>query len=137
MKTNIKNIASFIATAIWADGHYDEAEKITVNEIADALDLDEKEFNAVVDTEIKNIENLDEDKLNAYLEAAAEGVDDEEVGEIFECALQIVLSDGVMGYSEAENLLAMADALGLEHAMAMMLIADMVKTESDLEISFE
>ena len=35
MKTDIKHLAAFAAVAIWADGEYDEAEKIALEEIAD------------------------------------------------------------------------------------------------------
>ena len=40
MKTDIKHIAALVATAIWADGEYDEAEKIAVEEIAEAFELE-------------------------------------------------------------------------------------------------
>ena len=40
MKTEMKHIAAIAATAIWADGEYDEAEKIAVEEIAEAFELD-------------------------------------------------------------------------------------------------
>jgi tellurite resistance protein len=39
MKTNIKNLAAFLATSIWADGEYDEAEKIALSEIAETFEL--------------------------------------------------------------------------------------------------
>ena len=39
MNTEIKHIAALVATAIWADGEYDAAEKIVVAEIAMRLNL--------------------------------------------------------------------------------------------------
>ena len=53
MKTRIEDIATIIAAAIWADNVYDEAEKITVEEIADALDLNEAAFKKAVDAQVK------------------------------------------------------------------------------------
>ena len=38
MNTEIKNMAAVIATTIWADGVYDEAEKVSVEEIAEAFE---------------------------------------------------------------------------------------------------
>ena len=48
MKTSLENIAAIIAAAIWADGVYDPAEEITVEEIAEALELDEAKFKEAV-----------------------------------------------------------------------------------------
>ena len=39
MKTSIDTIAAFTAASIWADGVYDEAEKIAVEEVAESLEL--------------------------------------------------------------------------------------------------
>ena len=58
MNTNISNIASIVAATIWADGEYDEAEKITVSEIADALEINENEFVAAVNTAIETVKKL-------------------------------------------------------------------------------
>ena len=44
MKTDIKHIAAIVATAIWADGEYDDAEKVVIEEIAEALELDPVSF---------------------------------------------------------------------------------------------
>ena len=49
MNTDIKHIAALVATTIWADGEYDAAEKIVVEEIADAFELNAEEFAAAVE----------------------------------------------------------------------------------------
>lgn len=135
MKTSIKNIAVFVATAIWADEVYDEAEKIAVSEIAEALELEG--FDAAVETEIANVKDMDGQAVADYLEKAGEGVDDEEIAHIFEAVLQVMFCDGVFAYSEANNLLSIADALGLEHEYALLMVADMIKEQSEIEIIFE
>ena len=137
MNTKLSNIASIVAATIWADGEYDEAEKIAVSEIADALEIDEKEFSALVDAEVATIKTLDEEKIGDYIVNAAGEIDDEEVAIVYEAVLQIALSDGVLGAEEVSTLLAIADALGLDTETAVLLLADMVKTEPDLEIDFE
>lgn len=135
MKTNNKNIAAFVAAAIWADEVYDEAEKIAVEEIAEALELEN--FAADVETEIAKVEKMDGQVVADYLVEAGEGVDDEEVAFVFESVLQIVLCDGVLAYSEARNLLTVADALGLEHEYALLMVAGMVKEGNEIEAKFE
>ncbi len=137
MKTNIQNIAAIISTAIWADGTYDPAEKVTVEEIAEALELDLDAFKAEVEKQIQKVEALSEEEANAFLLDAAQGVDDDEIGIVFEAAMQMLLCDGVLSRDEVTNLLAIADALGIAAEDAVLLLADMVKEEPELEIDFE
>lgn len=137
MKTNITKIASVLASIIWADGEYDEDEKVAVSEIADAFELDEDEFSAAIDTEINAIVKLDEEAATEYLINAADEVAADEVELIYEAAMQLAISDNELTEGEVAILLAIADAMGLEQETAVLLLADMVKTEPDLEISFE
>ena len=137
MKTEMNKVAAFIATAIWADGEYDEAEKETVSEIADALGFDEKEFSAAIDKSIEEIKPMDEEAVNNYLIKNAVDVDEEDACIIFEAALEMVLVDGVLGPDEVSNLLAMADAVGIETEQAVLMLADMVKEEPDLVVELK
>lgn len=135
MKTNIENIATIIAAAIWADGEYDEAEKVTVEEIADALELDLSAFKSAIDKQIKALDKMSANQTNAALQDAADAVDDEEIGIVFEAALQMFLADSELSRSEVSNMLVIADALGIEHEDAILMLADLVKEESDLSIN--
>ena len=136
MKTRIEDIATIIAAAIWADNVYDEAEKITVEEIADALDLNEAAFKKAVDAQVKALSKMSDNHANAALMDAAEAVDDDEIGIVYEAAMQMLLADGELSASEVSNLLVMANALGIEEEMAILLLADMVKTEPEMNIKF-
>lgn len=136
MKTDLLKIAQVIASAIWADGEYDEAEKLAVNEIADALELDAAQFNEAVNSEIESIKNLTEEELSQYILDAAEGVDEEELELVFEAVLQMIISDNVLSTSEISIALAIADALSIEQEVAVLLLADLVKSEPELEIEF-
>lgn len=135
MKTRIEDIATIIAAAIWADNVYDEAEKITVEEIADALDLNEAAFKKAVDAQVKALSKMSDNHANAALMDAAEAVDDDEIGIVYEAAMQMLLADGELSASEVSNLLVVANALGIEEEMAILLLADMVKSEPELEIN--
>ena len=137
MKTSIENIAAIVAAAIWADGVYDPAEEITVEEIAEALELDEKAFKAAVDKHVKALEKMSDNQANAALKDAAEAVDDEEIGIVFEAAMQMLLADSELSRAEVSNLLVIAEALGIEDEDAILMLADMVKTELDLTINLE
>lgn len=137
MKTRIEDIATIIAAAIWADNVYDEAEKITVEEIADALDLNEAAFKKAVDAQVKALSKMSDNHANAALMDAAEAVDDDEIGIVYEAAMQMLLADGELSASEVSNLLVVANALGIEEEMAILLMADMVKSEPELEINLK
>jgi tellurite resistance protein len=136
MKTNIKNLATILATTIWADGEYDEAEKISVEEIAEAFELDVNELLAAVNAEVEAISALDEDKVNEVLLQKAAEVDEEEAELVLQAVLQIATVDGVLCEEEVDNILSIASALGVNEARAVLMLADLVKDEPELEIAF-
>lgn len=136
MKTDIKHLAAYVATAIWADGVYDEAEKITVEEIAEAFELDAAALASEVEAALAEIENKSEEEIDDYLRAHSIEVEDEEAEMIYLAALQIVLVDGVLGADEVSNLLSIASTLGLDDEVAILHLVDMVKEEPELEIEF-
>lgn len=136
MKTNIKNLATILATTIWADGEYDEAEKISVEEIAEAFELDVNELLATVNAEVEAISALDEEKVNEVLLQKAAEVDEEEAELVLQAVLQIATVDGVLCEEEVDNILSIASALGVNEARAVLMLADLVKDEPELEIVF-
>ena len=137
MKTNIKNLAAFLATAIWADGEYDEAEKVALSEIAEALEVNEEELVAETEAAQAELDKMDEEEVFQYLiNNGAEVDDDDEAAQVYMAAMQIVTVDGVLGVEEVDNLLSIASALGLDDSYAMLLLIDLVKEEPELELQF-
>lgn len=136
MKTDIKNLAAFLATSIWADGEYDEAEKIAISEIAEAMELNKDELLAETETAIAEVEQMNEEKINEYLIEKGAEVDEDEAALVYMAAMQIITTDGVLGVEEVENLLSIATALGIEESYAMLLLIDLVKEEPELKLLF-
>ena len=136
MKTDIKHLAAYAATAIWADGEYDEAEKIALEEIAEAFEIDSALLIKEVESALEEIKDKSEEEVDEYLRAHSVEVDDEEAEFIYMAALQIVLVDGVLGREEVNNLLSIASTLGMDDEMAVLLLADMIKEEPELTIEF-
>ena len=134
MNTEIKHIAALVATAIWADGEYDAAEKIVVAEIADAFELNADEFAAAVEAELAVVEPMNEDEVNAYILEHSAEVDDDEAEMLLQAVLQVVIVDGILGEEEVDNVLSIASALGIDDARAVLMLADLVKEESELQI---
>jgi tellurite resistance protein len=136
MKTNIKNLAAFLATAIWADGEYDEAEKVALSEIAEALEVNEAELVAETEAAQAELDKMDEEEVFQYLINNGAEVDDDEAAQVYMAAMQIVTVDGVLGVEKVDNLLSIASALGLDDSYAMLLLIDLVKEEPELELQF-
>ena len=134
MKTDIKVTARLMASILVAGGEYGEQEQAIVLEVAEALQYNEDDFFSAVEAALDEVEELDEDKLNTTIKEQAALVADEEIGLVFESALELSLADRVLTISEAETLNAIAEALGISAPMATLLIAAMLKEEDDIEI---
>lgn len=136
MNTDIKHIAALVATSIWADGEYDEAEKIAVEEIAGAFELNIDEFSTAVEQELEVIKPMNEEEVNEYLLEHSAEVEDEEAEMLLQAVLQVVIVDGVLAEEEVDNVLSIASALGIAESRAVLMLADIVKEEPELQIEF-
>lgn len=136
MKTDIKHLAAYIAAAIWVDEEYNEAEKISIEEIADACECEYPTLVSEVEKALDEIENKSEQELIEYLCAHSEKVEDEEIEMIFLSALQILTVDGVLTIDEVNNLLAIASTLGISDEVAILHLVELVKEDSELEVEF-
>lgn len=137
MKTATNTIASLLAACIWADGEYAEVERVTADEIADAFGIPEKDFNKYITAAMVEVQNLSPEAATEYAVKHAAKVDPEDTGEVFQAIMQMLLCDGVLTAGEVYNLLAMAEALDIDRESAILMLCDMVKTEPELEVSFE
>lgn len=137
MKTPNATIGSLIAAIIWADGEYSEVERTTISEIAEALEIPEKELSMNVTAALVELKNMDENSATDFAVKHAAKVNDEETGEIFQAILQLALCDNVLTYGEVHNILILAEALDIDQDAAVLMLCDLVKTEPELEVSFE
>ncbi|MBD5238758.1 MAG: TerB family tellurite resistance protein [Bacteroidales bacterium] len=137
MKTPNATIGSLIAAIIWADGEYSEVERTTISEIAEALEIPEKELSMNVTAALVELKNMDENSATDFAVKHAAKVNDEETGEIFQAILQLALCDNVLTYGEVHNILVLAEALDIDQDAAVLMLCDLVKTEPELEVSFE
>jgi len=137
MKTAPNTIASLLAACIWADGEYEEVERTTAEEVAEAFDIPAKDFHKYMTAAMVEVQNLSPEAATTYAVKHAANVDPEESGEVFQAIMQMMLCDGVLTAGEVYNLLAMAEALDIDRESAILMLCDMVKTEPELEVSFE
>ncbi len=137
MKSDIKNVAAFLAVAIWADGVYAEEEKMILAEIAEVLNLEESELTENVDEALKVLQDKDDEAVQAYIIENASALDEEDVKVLMQCAIEIVLADDVIARDEVQVLFDLADATGsVEHTDVALMLADLVKYNPDIEIEF-
>jgi len=137
MKTSSATLGSIIAAIVWADGEYSDVEREAVGEIAEALGLTEKELSMNITAALVELKNMDEEKATDFAVKHAAKVDDEETGEVFQALMQMALCDNVLTYGEVHNLLALAEALDIDRDAAVLMLCDLVKSEPELEVSFE
>lgn len=137
MKTPTATLGSILAAIIWADGEYSDVEREAIGEIAEALGLTEKELSMNVTAALVELKNMDEDKATEFAIKHAAKVDDEETGEVFQALMQMALCDNELTYGEVHNLLALAEALDIDQDAAVLMLCDLVKSEPELEVSFE
>lgn len=130
MKTKAKDLAQFIAAAIWADGEYDDEEKSMLKEVEEALSLPVKDVEKV----IKDFDALSEDQVSDALVAAAKNVDASEKKPILDIVLQFIISDGIVTATEMSNFYAMANILGVSESDADELFDAAVDEYDDLVI---
>lgn len=83
------------------------------------------------------VQNLTPEAATTYAVKHAAKVDPEETGEVYQALMQMMLCDGVLTAGEIYNMLAMAEALDIDRESAVLMLCDLVKTEPELEISFE
>lgn len=136
MNTSVKDLAALMATAIWADGEFDEAEKIVLGTIAEAFEIEEESLQKEVDASLAEVQSMNEDEVNEYLLSHSAEIEDEEAEMIFEALLEIVLCDGELSSEEVDNLMAMASAMGIDDSRAILMLVDMVKEEEDCVVRF-
>ena len=137
MKSDIKNVAAFLAVAIWADGVYAEEEKMILAEIAEVLNVEESELTENVDEALKFLQDKDDEAVQAYIIENASALDEEDVKVLMQCAIEIVLADDVISRDEVQVLFDLADATGsVEHTDVALMLADLVKYNPDIEIEF-
>jgi uncharacterized tellurite resistance protein B-like protein len=136
MNTSVKDLAALVATAIWADGEFDEAEKIVLGTIAEAFEIEEVSLQKEVDASLAEVQSMNEDEVNEYLLSHSAEIEDEEAEMIFEALLEIVLCDGELSSEEVDNLMAMASAMGIDDSRAILMLVDMVKEEDDCVVRF-
>lgn len=137
MKTAANTMASILAACIWADGEYEEVERITADEIADAFGIPEKDFNKYMTAAVVEVQNLSPEAVTEYAVKHAAKVAPEEREQIFEAVLQMMLCDSVLTEDEVYNSLAIAEAMELNRDKAVLLLCDMVQSEPEIKVAVE
>ena len=100
MKSDIKNIAAFLAVAIWADGVYAVEEELVLADIAEALEVEVAGFKENIEVALGELEGKDEEAVQAYLAENASAIEENETKVLMQCAIEIVLADNFITQRE-------------------------------------
>ena len=138
MKSDIKNVAAFLAVAIWADGVYSEEENEMLTDIAEALGVDSATLIQQVQEAVNTLEGKDDDAVQEYLINNASAIEEDETKRLLQCAIEIVMADNVITVDEVQVLFDLADAMGgeVEHADVTLMLLDLVKYSPEIEVEF-
>ena len=137
MKSDIKNIAAFLAVAIWADGVYAVEEELVLADIAEALEVEVAGFKENIEVALGELEGKDEEAVQANLAENASAIEENETKVLMQCAIEIVLADNFITQEEVQVLFDLADATGVvKHSDVALMLADLVKYNPDIEIKF-
>lgn len=138
MKSDIKNVAAFLAVALWADGVYSEEENEMLTDIAEALGIDSATLIQQVQEAVNALEEKDDDAVQEYLIDNASAIEEDETKKLLQCAIEIVMADNVITVDEVQVLFDLADAMGgeVEHADVTLMLLDLVKYSPEIEVEF-
>jgi len=120
--TKQSKIVAFITGAILADGTYEESEKEAVSMIAETLEIDEKKFLKLVDSEYQKQDAMSEDDLVDYFNEISENINEDDAYEIYQFCLQIVFADGFFCKDEVALMVIFAEILGIDISEAIIMM---------------
>jgi len=133
----LTKVAAFLAGAALIDKLPEAELNEVIEPMADALELDAKKLLPLVESEFKKLEAMDDDKFHPYFVEQGKGLDYDDAAAIFQCCIQITLANGELCKAEAETLMAFAEVLNIDHADALLFVADIVKDDPELDVSFD
>ena len=127
------SVASGVTVTGAIEGSVTGIENAIVN-VASVNGVGYNTFAAAVEAELAVVEPMNEEEVNAYILEHSAEVDDEEAEMLLQAVLQVVIVDGVLGEEEVDNVLSIASALGIDDARAVLMLADLVKEEPELQV---
>ena len=130
MKTDVKIVARFLATAIWADGEFSEVERENLHEIAQNYGIETLE--ADVESLLPEIEGLQGEVLTDSLNSVATLVDPEEKDGILALCLQLMGCDNYLAEEEISNFYVIANILGISQERAQLLLSELTDDDEAL-----
>lgn len=117
---------------------YTEEEKEILGEIAEALEVDQKDLSDQIDSALETLEGMEDDAIQDFLVDHASAIEEGEEKILLQCAIEIVLADQVVSAEEVDVLFELADATGgeIDHADVTLMLLDLVKYSPEIEIQF-
>ena len=128
----INRLSVIVAASIRCDGLHVEEERIVSEAICQELEIDWDMFSKKIDEEISRIEGIDFKSIEKYLLKFLESKTTENSMVLFEAALHIILSDGVMTDNECNLLASIGNILDIPTAKMFARIGLFLREEKDV-----
>lgn len=130
------NLISICAAAIIIDGEHQEIEKKMINELCTEFKVEVNSFNSKLENEISNIKNLNYNSIISHLKNVIE-INEANNSLLFESAMHIILSDGIMTMSECNLLADIGNLLEIPTAQILARLSLFLRKEEQILVDVE
>jgi len=132
-----RNLVTISAAAIIADGEHQEDEAKIVNEICNEFRLDKEVVNNRINEELKSFTSTDYPIVKKYLKKSMIISDNTDYSLLFETAMHIILSDGIMTISECNLLADIGEMLNIPTAQILARLSLFLRKEETILVDVE
>jgi len=131
------NFVTITAASIIADGEHQDIEKNIVNEICSEFKLDKEIVNSKINEELNSINAADYTEIKNYLTNNLKINKEIDNSLLFETAMHIILSDGIMKLSECYLLADIGEILQIPTAQILARLSLFIRKEEAILVDVE
>lgn len=131
------NFVLITAASIIIDGEHQELEKVMTKEMCSELNLNYSDFSALLDKEVGNMKDMDYELLVKYLKSKLIISDLSNNYLLFESAMHIILSDGIMTLNECNLLADLGSILNISTGQILARLSLFIRKEQQILIDIE
>jgi uncharacterized tellurite resistance protein B-like protein len=133
----LDNLIAISASAIMADGEHQEIEKKMIEELCNEFKFNFNEFNSRLEKEIASIESSDYSAVVNYLKSTLKVDESNNNSLLFETAMHIILSDGIMTMTECSLLADLGEILRIPVSQILARLGLFLRKEEAILVDVE
>ncbi len=133
----IDNLIVISAAAIMADGEHQEIEKKMIADLCNEFKFDVNDFSARLDKEIAGINSVNYSVIQNYLKLKLTVSENINNSLLFESAMHIILSDGIMTMNECNLLADIGELLNIPTGQILARLGLFLRKEEEILVDVE